>query len=667
MSRRAECVFYTQDTGLASRWLPLLRETVPVLEARRPGEVDAVVSGAGGLVVVLDLKAEGAADRLAAWAELPQPPVVVAVGPPRSGPAREAEARGVFATLDPEAEWRGVERTVIRALERADLETEVRALRDAARADAQFGLRPLGDPGPRGFSLDHFTAALRNLHDVEHLFQHVVDGLALAAGVSRVGLFAGGFGAAPDFRLRADRHCLADAYQARYAADHPLVRWLERNAHVVSRVALAQLGGPLDRPALARALDRMGAEALVPLFARGQLIGWFFVGHRADGTPFSRADLEALSGFAGPISAAIANALLYEELNLQKRFAETLLQAIPVGIVAVDTDAVVRWFNPAAERLLGLAAARILGRPVDEAGSWPADLLRQGLGSSPPRAPVEWVHRPADRRLAGSVFRLGGQPPVAGAMLLIEDVSEQRRLAERSEQVARSAFWTELAAAMAHEIRNPLVVIQTFAQLLPERHQDAEFREEFSREVPGEVARLASIADQIGTLARPRAPRTAPLDLADLLGRAVEAGRSLAGDSPVPVEVRILDPVPLVRGDAGLLADAIAHLVANALESIPSGADGRVQVLAAPDPLGEGLRITVEDNGRGIADDIRGSMFSPFGTTKARGMGLGLPIARRVALDHHGDLRVESLAQGTRVRLHLPLAPPDGLTPPAPE
>ena len=98
----------------------------------------------------------------------------------------------------------------------------------------------------------------------------------------------------------------------------PLVRWLELHGHLVSRTNLANIVSQNQRPLLRRALDTFGAEVIVPLYARGQIIGWLFLGHRVTGLPFEYSDLEALMALAEHVSTVLENALLYQEVTLQK-------------------------------------------------------------------------------------------------------------------------------------------------------------------------------------------------------------------------------------------------------------------------------------------------------------------------------------------------------------
>ena len=162
------------------------------------------------------------------------------------------------------------------------------------------------------------------------------------------------------YRFRAGLRCLPETMSLNIGERDPLVRWFELHAHIVCRAHLAQTVDHAQRELLRRALDTFGAEVIVPLYARGRISGWLFFGHRLTGQNFDYQDLEGLMILADHVSTVLENALLHEEVTLQKTLAETLLKAIPPGIIASDEDAIVRWCNPTAERILGLTAGRCL-------------------------------------------------------------------------------------------------------------------------------------------------------------------------------------------------------------------------------------------------------------------------------------------------------------------
>src|SRR5438477_10660711 len=221
-----------------------------------------------------------------------------------------------------------------------------------------------------------------------------------------------------------------------------------------------------------RTLDMFGAEAIVPLYARGSIIGWVFFGHRVTGQLFDDRDLEGLTMLAEHVSTILENALIYEDATVQETLAETLLKSIPPGIVAVDVDATVRWFNPPAEKILGLPSADALNKPVEAVGNRLASLLREALESKTPIPPQQWIDNNTRRSLSVETRQLTDNGSSLGAVAGIHDLTVQETLREQQALLDRATFWTDLAASMSHEIRNPLVAINTLAQLLPERFDD---------------------------------------------------------------------------------------------------------------------------------------------------------------------------------------------------
>src|SRR5207244_489222 len=220
--------------------------------------------------------------------------------------------------------------------------------------------------------------------------------------------------------------------------------------------------------------------------------GWVFCGHRVTGQLFDDRDLEGLTMLAEHVSTILENALLYEEATVQRTLAETLLKSIPPGIVAIDVDATIRWFNPPAEKILGLSSAKALNKPVETVGNRLASLLRETLESKTP-PPQQWIDNNTRRSLFVETRQLADNGSPLGAVAVIQDLTVQETLREKQALLDRATFWTDLAASMSHEIRNPLVAIKTFAQLLPERFDDADFRKQFNKIVVNEIDRLDKI------------------------------------------------------------------------------------------------------------------------------------------------------------------------------
>jgi PAS domain S-box-containing protein len=398
---------------------------------------------------------------------------------------------------------------------------------------------------------------------------------------------------------------------------------------------------------------------IVPLHAEGGISGWLFFGHRLTGQPFDEQTLEMLMFLGEQVSTVLENAHLAQEVTLQKTLAETLLTAIPPGIVACDENALIRWCNPTAEAILGVTAADVLNRPVEHAGSRLGSILRQTLESEEGSSAQQWIDGSSRRSLSVQTRRLMHQQQSLGAVAVIQDLTPEESLRQKQELLDRAAFWTDLAASMSHEVRNPLVAIKTFAQLLPERFDDPDFRRDFNEIVVQEIDRLDLIITQINNFAHPPELHFKPLDLRAPMKKAIELVRARSIQNGFSIETTLPDDLPRVVGDETALTEAFAHLVTNAAEATHGRPKARITLSAKPIRDGthtSGVVVTVYDNGRGIAAELKDKIFSPFCTTKARGMGLGLPIVKRTVFDHNGRVDVDSNPQGTSVSVMLPVA-----------
>src|SRR5260370_16223348 len=228
--------------------------------------------------------------------------------------------------------------------------------------------------------------------------------------------------------------------------------------------------------------------------------------------------------------ALLENALLYEEVKLQKTLAETLLKSIPPGIVATDEHAIVRWFNPTAEQILGLSSNDVLNKPIESAGSKLGAFLRETLDAKTTLPPQQWIDNTTRRSLAVETRRLMSEHTPLGAVAVVHDLTAEETLREKQTLLDRAVFWTDLAASMSHEIRNPLVAIKTFAQLLPERFDDVDFRKDFNEIVVGEIDRLDKIITQIHNFAHPPELVFKPI----YLRQPVRKGNELASERFTP-------------------------------------------------------------------------------------------------------------------------------------
>ena len=654
------CLLYSQDTDFVRRIKAFVGALAQVRHVSIPDRLDAVLQQTSPALLLLDLRAKEGRDLVdqiqEEWPEI----LMVAFGTPRSEPLRDAEQAGIYAAEDLQIDRRRLQALVARAFEHLRVLQENRELRDQAIVPGMpQPLQQIEAAPERRESSMRFPRVFRRFDNVEALLASVVEGVADTTGVGRVGIFSK-IRQSDRYRLRAGLRCLPETYEIEYGERDPLVRWFELHAHLISRSNLTQAISQTQRNVMRRALDTFGAEVIVPLHARGRIIGWLFFGHRVTGQRFDYHDLEGLMLLAEHVSTVLENALLYEEVALQKTLAETLLKAIPPGIIATDEEATIRWFNPTAEKILGVEAADALNQPIEAVGSRLAAFLRETLEAKENLPARQWIDPNTRRSLSVETRRLVDQKMPLGAVAVVHDLTAEVTLRQKQDLVDRAAFWTDLAASMSHEIRNPLVAIKTFAQLLPERFDDADFRKDFNEIVVQEIDRLDKIITQINNFAHPSELIMKPLDVRSPVKKAIELARERVPKNGFAIDATMPNDLPKVLGDETALTEAFAHLVANAAEATSGQNKPRITLAVKPIREGEhasGVVVTVQDNGKGIAPELQEKVFSPFCTTKARGMGLGLPIVKRTVFDHNGRVDIDSNPHGTSVSVMLPASP----------
>jgi two-component system sensor histidine kinase HydH len=226
----------------------------------------------------------------------------------------------------------------------------------------------------------------------------------------------------------------------------------------------------------------------------------------------------------------------------------------------------------------------------------------------------------------------------------VEDVARdyhrQQRELLRAEQLSAVG---QLAASVAHEVRNPLTSVKLLVEGALRPRDPRPLRDEDLRVIHGEVVRLEQTVQSFLDFARPPALKREKCDLRDVLGQAVDLVRARARQLGIAIEVAGGDdPVPL-EIDRGQFCTVLVNLFLNALDAMPRG--GRLQVMLSPAPDG-GYRLDVADTGPGIAPEVAARLFTPFLSTKPTGTGLGLSISRRIVEEHGGSLTAANRPAG---------------------
>lgn len=235
---------------------------------------------------------------------------------------------------------------------------------------------------------------------------------------------------------------------------------------------------------------------------------------------------------------------------------------------------------------------------------------------------------------------------------LFEEVRQSRAIISRAGRL--SAIGT-LAAGIAHEIRNPLVSIQTFFQLAPERLDDEEFMTSFLKLAEAEVQRIGNLVSELLTFARSPVPEWRPVDVPEIAERAVILLEPHARSQGVALTHCQVGHPPRVLADGDQLMQVVLNIGLNAIQATPRGGAVSLECREMSADGGRYCQLEVRDTGRGIPESLRDAIFDPFFTTKDRGTGLGLAIAQQIVSESGGFITVTSVEeQGSRFVINLP-------------
>src|SRR2546425_4645488 len=361
-------------------------------------------------------------------------------------------------------------------------------------------------------------------------------------------------------------------FQALMTAPPSIVDWLKNNRrYLIQDEPVARRDFKADT-SLQDALSRLDWGLVLPLLSEATLIGFIAVGPKRSGDPFYPHDLDLLMTLANQAGVAVKNAQLYAQGVLANEYINRIVATIESGVVAIDAARQIALFNRAPPQLTRLPAAETLHQPV----AVPPPCLSDALQGSVAAAPV--VTQPEVELSDGARTRpiicttsplLDAAGTVLGAVAVFSDLTPLKELETGRRRAERLAYFEMLASGIAHEIKNPLVAIKTFAHLLPRRRSDERFIEDFGRIATREIQRMERLLERLRTLSRPSDRLRQPLDLRVPVTEAVETMRAAFEEKNLVVTV-VTPPTPcMIRGAHAELGQLFLNLLMNAHEATP--------------------------------------------------------------------------------------------------
>jgi PAS domain S-box-containing protein len=446
-------------------------------------------------------------------------------------------------------------------------------------------------------------------------------------------------------------------FDAPEAGPDGVVRALDRMKEPIVTDELARDAATVAERDLVEHLTKANWALVLPVISESGVIAFIAVGPKMSGDPFYPQDLDLLMTLANQAGIAIKNARLYAQVVLANEYIQNIVATIESGVVAITSAGEIAMFNRAAERLTGRAADVVKGEAVAVLEPCLSEPLLATVADGRARTnpEIELAGPDVVRPVMCTTSPLRAPDgTVLGAVAVFSDLTPRKELEIERRRAERLAYFEVLASGIAHEIKNPLVAIKTFTQLVPRRHNDSRFVDEFTRIVGREIERMERILQRLGALSRPGRQLEQSVDLRAPLAEALEVMQAAFDEKGVAITASVGDVACLVRGHHAEIEQLFLNLVMNAHEATPAG--GAVHVAVVPDD--RSVTVSVADTGPGIAPDIVERVFDPFFSTKQRGSGLGLAICAGIAQTHGAQLHALNGPTGGAVfRVEFPLAP----------
>ncbi len=351
---------------------------------------------------------------------------------------------------------------------------------------------------------------------------------------------------------------------------------------------------------------------------------------------------------------------------------DRIVQSIASGLITVDHNARVILFNPAAEAIFGLSAEEADGRDLEQLLPFLAEHLKPGVSPSGFPGSPAILDIPYKNRESEDLFlRLTVSPlsmpdgETIGRILVFQDLTEIKRIENEMRRVEGLAMVGELAAGIAHEIRNPMASISGSIQVLKE---DLDLKEghvaaRLMDIVMREVHRLNHMVNDFLLYARPRKTKPRRFELNALIQDSLELFLNTSEPSNhIRVVNRLGGPFHL-DSDPEQIKQVLWNIFLNAREAMPRGGTIHIETRLQGEPETPGaprssVELVVRDTGTGFSDSALGNLFTPFFTTKEEGSGLGLATVKRIVEGLQGQVRGENHPEaGAQITLRLPLSP----------
>ncbi|MBT8489660.1 MAG: PAS domain S-box protein [Deltaproteobacteria bacterium] len=411
-----------------------------------------------------------------------------------------------------------------------------------------------------------------------------------------------------------------------------------------------------------------GSTLYVPLKIKDDVIGVFEVDKRE--SKINNHEFEAMCIYADYISIAVKNSEIYESLLKERNFSKNVFNSSINGMLTVDNFGRITSINVAGERILDVKKERCNGKFIKEAmQTIPESGLDQMIdyvfsGQKETRGYKFKFKNKAGRNIILDVKAspiLDDRDAVTGILFSMEDVAEERERIKYLQRLNRLVSLGELAAGVAHGIRNPLTGIEIVMDVLRRDEELSESSKELAQEVSSEIDRVEQLVSDLLDFARPKKFTFDMVKINDVIESTKRLINEKCQTQHIKFVVQYGKDLPTLFIDFEMMRQAILNIAINCIRAMPNGGELRIETNRSmmENDMKEKIQsvsILIKDNGVGIPESIKDRIFDPFFTTHKEGTGLGLSVTHSIVTEHNGIILVDSEeGKGTMFNVSLPV------------
>jgi PAS domain S-box-containing protein len=434
-----------------------------------------------------------------------------------------------------------------------------------------------------------------------------------------------------------------DVYgKLRFSRERGLISWLSETGRILEKTEAAVLKESGQSGEYLQEMILLNAEVCLPLFANGRLCGVLCLGPKVTGARFHEKELELLYSVCGNIAYALNDLGMHERLFNQKVYIESILQLMNSGVIAIDNKHNIMTFNERAGEIISADPEQYTGRDLRVLPSPLGDILFETLLTGKAYHKKEYEISNDKKPLEISTYRMTDESgDVLGSVMIIDDITQRIKAQAEKNHAEQTEMLNRFVSQLTHEIKNPMVSIQTFSELLPEKYDDPDFREIFSKTVFHDLRRLNELVDQLIAFSSPLHYQYEIVNLHALLDDSIETLNSWANGVTINVQKQYCRDNLMVRADRANLVKALYYLLRYFSADTGNGKSLLLRTAySEKDELTKSANILISDSVTIVKPEYLENLFNPLDYRPDNTISLGLPVSKKIIEDHEGRLHV---------------------------